>query len=407
MATRYFQLFRFDFRMRSVIRRPSPALVANQPPIQAIRFLQESESPLPAPLVLAAGVAAIKGVETFPGSVLAESFSAFAKHRVRPPVLMDALIKRAKELSPDLSPHDRMAVIEGMSLLGQKIPSDFFPRPSELQADQLVDLCYFLILPGDLEPVSQKPHTELFYDSLDLLSSTLDSELSAKSRVLKIRAALRFCHRPIYEKLNQKIRQWLRKIDSHCPNTPPLVCTTPSLLPRNVLRVSEVLTKLKVAHITLGDIGPFSVPIKERDRKIWYNVSDQSGFYSADSGIQKTSEEAFRDRILSAMGWVSVPVPFWHFDRIQQKQARINYLQISRHTAIRDSKLALETVNLDPRSFDCYQAAIGLQSAVGRPPTFNETGPNRGEAYSHREKLSRSWAWKRHRPVDLPIKLVL
>ncbi|KAF4695743.1 hypothetical protein FOZ62_022981, partial [Perkinsus olseni] len=189
----------------------------------------------------------------------------------------------------------------------------------------------------------------------------------------------------------------------------------PLRLPKSITQLSLILRKLKVAHFVRARRGPFTFDILERDRRLIWECNNFDRYYGGfcqlhvegslglvllggvvrlgfcpecslhRSSFDKLAPRRLEERILKAMGYKIVQVPFWHWRRVTLKSRRIDMIRMSRFIALRDFRerhMAQGDADQysDPTKFNARECALDSNS-------FQYIGENFFKA----QKPSKAW----------------
>ena len=336
-------------------------------------------------LALAAAVAVKRDVHFLSTPDLVGACVAFSKHKTRIPHFFDEIQKLDFSNFPAKS---KLSLFEAFVHLRieKKFPGRLLPKAEEFDdVSGLVRFSYANSLPVE----ANIPAVIEAVEKITSLSTTLLKPLE-HIWLMQVRAFLRFCCRNDYEKLSKSARDKLRALDRVLPAIPTTAQTVLSK------RASEALRKLRIAHDCNASIGPFRVDIKERDRKIIWELASKERFIASTTGApDRIATSRFQERVLKAMGYKFVQLPYWHWQRITLKKSRIAYMKQARFQAVKDKRemrpRELTDQSIDPTTFDAEAAAFDYC----------------GETFMKLEQLKRPWSWSRHRPGELPTILTL
>ena len=339
-------------------------------------------------LALAAAVAVRREVRTLSPSDLVGACVSFSKHKTHVPNLFDEILRHLEISS--FSPKSKLSLFEAFVHLRieNKFPGQLQPRVEEFNDKSgLIRLSYVNCLPVEANVNLVVEAVEKF---ANLPISAEDLKPLEHIQLMQIRAFLRFCRRDDYSKLSKTAKDKLRALDRVTLQYPDSKQTVLSK------RASEALKKLRVAHDCNAWIGPFRVDVKERDRKIVWELASKERFIASTTGApDRLAISRFQERVLKAMGYRFVQLPYWHWQRITLKKARVGYMKQARFQAVNDKRETkpreLSDQSIDPTKFDAEAAAFD----------------HCGETFLKLEQLRRPWSWNRHRPGDLPTIITL
>jgi len=350
-------------------------------------------------LALAAAVAVRPEISRFSVSHLLSTCVSFSRQKSRIPQIFDALIPRLVALAPEISARQKLAAIEALALLRVPLPPELVPTVEDLKTgsasrSDLVRFTYALCLPTEAPgPVLVEALNSLALQ-LEPTREWWDENMTHRQYCLlmQVREYLRFCLKDQYSQLAPSTREiltQLSKVDFGLYDDPK----SSSLF---VKRASEALTKLRVGHSANTWVGPFKVDILERDQKIVWDLCNREKYISSVTGApDQAGNWRFRERTLKAMGYKIIQLPYWHWQRIKMRRARIEYMRQTRYRTTRDKReekpRELSDQSTDPTKFDAEAAAYEYV----------------GETFFKPQQLKRPWVWKSHRPGALPTILTL
>eukprot|EP00928_Gymnodinium_smaydae_P028405 TRINITY_DN21672_c0_g1_i1.p1 TRINITY_DN21672_c0_g1~~TRINITY_DN21672_c0_g1_i1.p1 ORF type:complete len:569 (-),score=139.49 TRINITY_DN21672_c0_g1_i1:67-1773(-) len=307
---------------------------------------------------------------------------AFAAQRTRHEELFDRLraLLVAGGGASSTTPAEALSLLHShaylrlASELGEELWSDLERKALEAKdaPDGLAELCYVIFLARQDGARLQDVITWLGMLA-DCLPSPEDPAWKAEAgpvlqrRILLLRSALRYLHRDAYRELPDKVARMLRAV--HRMEQP---VTEPKPTVSFVLKLSGILTKLRVGHFCNVEKGPFVLDIVERDRKLVYECNHFDRFYT--NSIEKVASMCLQERIVKAMGYRVIQVPHWHWTRIKHKRQRAEYLRMSRYYAVKDRR------ELRPRDEDIGDPAVSDLDHLG-------------EYFFKKEAPSSSWSW--------------
>ncbi|CAD7933702.1 unnamed protein product [Amoebophrya sp. A25] len=107
--------------------------------------------------------------------------------------------------------------------------------------------------------------------------------------------------------------------------------------PRFLSTVDWSLTKLRIAHSVSHRKGPFIVDFVERDRRCVYRCLRQDQWL-AESLRFTIAPKVVEEKTLKAMGYRVINIPYWHWNKLQLRKTRIEYLRMSRYLALMDPR---------------------------------------------------------------------
>jgi len=190
---------------------------------------------------------------------------------------------------------------------------------------------------------------------------------SLHQRLLLIRSALRYLHRNAYEELPEAVKGALKKVHRM---EPPLREPRPTI--NFVRKLSNILTKLRVAHMCNAERGPFVLDVVERDRKLVYECNHFDKFYTGTT--EKIASACLQERIVKAMGYRVVQIPHWQWNRVMHKKHRTEYVRMSRYYAIKDRR------EFGARNEEPSDVASNIFDHLG-------------EYFFRKERPSAPWSW--------------
>jgi len=194
----------------------------------------------------------------------------------------------------------------------------------------------------------------------------------------------------VYDRLDDNTKQCLLFATQIAPKSKPV--------PSEVQKLSQTLFAEKVSHVTGVSVGPFTVDILERDRKIIWDFGKPSKYYVGDDCQKLTSFHRHRTSILKHMGYTVIHIPSWQWIKMKNKKLRSDYCRTNRFLAIRDIRegnfIRSATDSLDPARFDAFQAAQHIR----------EGWTHHGEIVHKKQRPKQQWSW--NKPV-LPLRVVI
>jgi hypothetical protein len=160
--------------------------------------------------------------------------------------------------------------------------------------------------------------------------------------------------------------------------------------------VSDCLFRLAVRHQKKCRKGPFLVDIEELGSKTIWECNSVKRFYGGGNEISKTAYYELRTRVLKGMGYNIVQVPYWHWERLRNRSARLEYSKMCRHIAFGDCRERIGAISLGetPTVFDSVGAALKTKG--------NEFV---GENFFKKESPKRPWSW--HTSDSIPVRVSL
>ena len=378
--------------------------VARSNPTEALKVMEifSRRSMFDEGVALASAVALLPHLPKCDSTLLIRSVALFAKFKVRPPVLVKALMNRVNE--GGLSLTERLSLFENFVYLG--IPCEnLWPAVSEFSGNsveissQLNRLAFSAAVAGR-DGLVVEAVEKVFEISGEI------SRFSEKMKILQVRAYLRYLSPKMYQSLSENSRESLRILQADF-DAEPLRKKIPCV---SVEKVSECLRKLKIGFTTNLHVGPFPVDIKERDRKIIWEFSGRAKFFAGECGAaERLPVFVWQERVLHAMGYRTAVIPFWQFDRVREKKARIDIVRSTRWAVTGGQGLTSPSPKDSIVSFDAKRAADEeIERREFKGNKFpGQSGKNIGETYFVPEKMTRPWSWNRHRLDEGVGRLVL
>lgn len=257
-------------------------------------------------------------VRSAAGEDIASLAESYAIQRVRDVDLFASWESRLESLSPAGQVRVRHACAS------LRLPCTLRPSVGSLPLSLRAQLAEAVLLENqDLNQLLE------ILATLEVDDNTVLSKVTHR-RLLLLRAGLRYLHKDAFDALPEEQRDVLRAIHHRDMEPPILKCT------RFVDNLSAALTKLKIAHRPRVLRGPFVFDILERDRKLVYETNHKDRFYAM--SFDKTATRQLQEKIVKAMGYRVVQVPYWHWNKLRLKRTRMEYLRMSRYYAIKDRR---------------------------------------------------------------------
>ncbi|KAF4680032.1 hypothetical protein FOZ60_014170 [Perkinsus olseni] len=319
-----------------------------------------------------------------------------ARHRARPRTFFDIILTRAAAEIGAIDSKDIFSLWHTMCYLRLPYPEEdrgrladeVVKRAREGTADleDIIDAAYACSMmslqalkEGGYQHRTLRPLVEEIITRLEaggVGDSWFVEHRAAHNRLLLIRSpsgnakiALRRVHR-IDVEADRAVEKYPE--DAH-----------PLRLPKSITQLSLILRKLKVAHFVRARRGPFTFDILERDRRLIWECNNFDRYYG--SSFDKLAPRRLEERILKAMGYRIVQVPFWHWRRVTLKSRRIDMIRMSRFIALRDFRerhMAQGDADQysDPTKFNARECALDSNS-------FQYIGEN----FFKSQKPSKAW----------------
>jgi len=196
---------------------------------------------------------------------------------------------------------------------------------------------------------------------------TSDAGPALHNRLLLLRSVMRYLYRDAYRTLSADVVQAFRRIHRMEPKRKVLKPTV-----NFTRKLSDLLRKMKVAHLVNAESGPFILDAVERDRKLVYECNHFDRYYAGTT--DKIATMCLQERVVKATGYRVVQIPHWQWNKIKHRKQRSEYLRMSRYYAIKDSR------ELSPRD------------EVPKDVALNEFD-YLGEYFFKKERPSSSWSW--------------
>ncbi|KAF4665634.1 hypothetical protein FOL47_004488 [Perkinsus chesapeaki] len=337
-----------------------------------------------------------------------------ARHRARPRELFEAIISRAVPELESIPSKDIFSLWHTVCYLRiplkeedcRRIAEEIVKRSASGEGglDDIIDAAYAcsMMSLGALKEEGYQHSTlgPLVWEIIKRIQGGVTDEWfmenkSAHRRLLVVRAHLRYCLRDdLYLPLGDDAKSALRRVHRIDLNANSIVEQYPDnahpvRLPKFIMQLSQILRsrgkvgKLKVAHFVRARRGPFTFDILERDRKLVWECNHFDRFYG--SSFDKLATRRLEERVIKAMGYRIVQVPFWHWRRVTLKSRRIDMIRMSRFIALRDFRerhMAKGEVDQysDPTKFNARECALDSNS-------FQYIGENFFKA----QKPSKAW----------------
>eukprot|EP00397_Hematodinium_sp_SG-2012_P047776 GEMP01054475.1.p1 GENE.GEMP01054475.1~~GEMP01054475.1.p1 ORF type:complete len:430 (+),score=49.90 GEMP01054475.1:28-1290(+) len=271
---------------------------------------------LHAPLFMSAS-SAVRAAD-LQGEYLVSAAESYASQRLRDVDLFASWSPRWGSLSAA----DQVRIRHACASL--RIPCDLRPSVTNLPLNLRAQLAEAVLL--DNQDLTQL---------LEVLATLEIDEKTAMSkathrRLLLLRSGLRYLHKDAYNSLPEQSRDVLRAVHHREMDPPMLKCTS------FVENLSHALTKLKIAHRPRVLRGPFIFDILERDRKLVYETNHKDRFYALT--FEKIASRQLQERVVKAMGYRVVQIPYWHWNKLRIRRTRMEYIRMSRYYAIKDRR---------------------------------------------------------------------
>jgi len=224
-------------------------------------------------------------------------------------------------------------------------------RTEDMSPEAAMKLCHVLFLAKRVDSNLNKVVDLLSEGTRNFNQQQRPLSVGLHRRLLLLRSAMRYLHHQVYKELPDDVLKLFRKAHRM---EPPLELKESRLFVR---KLSHVLTKLKIGHMTNADRGPFTFDIVERDRKVVYECNHFDRFYA--SSTEKIASMCLQERIVKAMGYRVVQVPHWHWNKIRHRKQRIEYIRMSRYYALKDRR------ELVPRDEEVQDVAVNELDFMG------------------------------------------
>jgi len=309
---------------------------------------------------------------------------AFSSQRLRHDELFDALASQlvagggAKALTPD----EALSLLHSLAFL--RLGSEFGGQWAALEAQAvspgldklglgpLSELCYVLVLARQADARQEEMCRMLEVLAGQVLSAndtlwTSGEGPALHGRLLLLRSVARYLFRDAYRTLSADVVQAFRRIHRMEPRRKVLKPTV-----NFTRKLSDLLRKMKIAHLVNAESGPFVLDVVERDRKIVYECNHFDRYYAG--ATEKIATMCLQERVVKAMGYKIVQIPHWQWNKIKHRKQRSEYLRMSRYYAIKDSRELL------PRDEVPQDVALNEFDYLG-------------EYFFKKERPSSSWSW--------------
>ena len=322
----------------------------------------------------------------------AEILGLMAKQLTRVPEYIHDI---SDGIHSELNDSDKFQLSLDLANLGMLDSSAVKTVPQPQNAFDAIRLCMAFVLSPETIDTAELIQSH-FIPALHLLGrpDLRDSSL-ANPTILRnlqiIRYALRYCYPNVYASVPDRVREFLAFA---CVETIVIGKLNREDMLAN--SVSESLIKLSVRHTKDTLKGPFRMNIEEVGKKIVWECNSRKHFYTGNSDMKKTAYYELQTRVLKGMGYSVVQIPYWHWDRLRNRKARVEYLKMSRHIVLVDSRERenLNGFHLSPIAFDASNAALRLQ-----------TDQFLGDLAFRKEAPKRSWSWSS--ASNLPVRVSL
>jgi hypothetical protein len=278
-------------------------------------------------------------------------------------------------------------LLESRHLLG-------FPDPCSLS--QSVDYMWALLLQ------EQKLGSDFDFArkmSVCLVTvAKIDSEnhyqnTSIMNKLRTIRNAVYFLHRDtIYDQLSDPLKSWLSCTDLDADQCSRSLVETRRPC-RQIKQISDVLMSENVSHSVNTKVGAYKVDILERDRKIVWEFDSRDRFYTDHNQKTQASYYALKSRVLKAMGYQVIHIPYWQWDKMRNAKLQKDYCRTSRFLALSDLR-EKNVLHADPRKFTLSEIST-TSAAIG--------GFHNEEIY-RKQQPKQAWVWNK---PSLPLRVAI
>lgn len=150
-------------------------------------------------------------------------------------------------------------------------------------------------------------------------------------QLLLLHSALRYINRDrLYEQLQPNVRNAFRRLQRIELKRNPRPPTN------FVVRMSELLTKLRIAHFCYATRGPLVFDVLERDRRLIWQCNTADRFYARSA--DKTTSVRLQERIAKGMGLRVASCEYWQWQKMKRRRTRLEYLRMQRYYALKDRR---------------------------------------------------------------------
>lgn len=236
----------------------------------------------------------------------------------------------------------------------------------------LSELCYLLVLAREADTRPQDVCNILEALAPGVLELHDDfwrtgEGFALHQRLLLLRSVLRYLYKDAFRTVSNDVVSAFRRVHRLEPpkkTMKPMVSFTRKL--------SYVLTKMRIGHLTNAEKGAFTLDVVERDRKLVYECNHFDRYYVGST--DKIATMCLQERVVKAMGYRVVQVPHWQWNKIKHRRQRSEYLRMSRYYAIKDRR------EIAPRDEAPEDVAVNELDHLG-------------EYFFRKEMPASSWSW--------------
>lgn len=281
-----------------------------------------------------------------------------------------------------MTPAEALSLLHSLAFL--RLGSEFGGQWAALEAQAtsqgleklgvgpLTELCYILVLARQADFRQEDLGRMLEVLAGQVLSAddalwTSGGGPALHNRLLLLRNVMRYLYRDTYRELSDDVGKAFRRVHRMEPERKSLKPTV-----NFTRKLSDMLRKMKIAHLVNAESGPFILDAVERDRKLVYECNHFDRFYAGTT--EKIATMCLQERVVKAMGYRIVQIPHWQWNKIKHRKQRSEYLRMSRYYAIKDSR------ELSPRDEAPEDVALNEFDYLG-------------EYFFKKERPSSSWSW--------------
>ncbi|CAD7933732.1 unnamed protein product [Amoebophrya sp. A120] len=184
-----------------------------------------------------------------------------------------------------------------------------------------------------------------------------------------------------------------------CQEVPP---AEKKPIPRFLETVSWSLTKLRIAHSTEVERGPYKLDAVERDRKCVYRLLKQDRWL-AESIRFTIGPLVLQELLLKHQDFSVINIPYWHWNKLKLRKTRIEYLRMSRYLALMDPRLRRIATVDDENNMNTSGTAIQQGPQFSLPATGNNFLYSGERFGGKRDVPNNAFSWfkaKEARPLE-------
>lgn len=320
----------------------------------------------------------------------AELIHILADQRVRLPEVVERILQSSFEA---MTATQQSRVLVDVAMLKLHIPSTV--KLPQVPEDG--DACFIMIKGILLNPTLMEDRARVEPRLRECIARVVSASLHKNPRDISlIWHALKFCYPGIYDGLTDSAKAWfaMNSVEDLSASVRGSSKIKSATLADSV---SGVLFKINVRHSRDVVKGPFTLDIMESGRKVVWMCDQPSRFYTGADIRLKTAYFELQDRVLIAMGYKLVHVPYWHWNRITNQKSRREYCRMNRFTVVEECRSASVT-----SARGTNPAELDVQGFVG---DVSSPFKSMGETFLRKEQPKNSWSW--HSTSSLPVRISL